>query len=293
MKIPSDWNPTNPEFRAFYGWNDSTGEWNYDLVETRLHQKVAVHNFKNPEIAESKGTLFVIHGYLEHTALRLPIIAQAIQQGWTVCGIDLIGHGLSTGTPAHINDFNEYVLTLETALRYKPWPKPWRFAGHSTGCAVELLYVEKNGNPFEWSILEAPLVRTVLWKPSMVAKRLLKGAINTLPRRNAGLSKSMTYFSLLKRDPLYLNKVPISWFDALEHYVEETNRWSVLPGTFLILQGDSDTVVDWQYNVPFLENHIENPHIEIIKGGKHHLLRDEGPSGELARRAVIAHWYTS
>jgi len=291
MRIPSDWNPTNPLFREFYGWDDTLGQWNYDLVETKLHQKAAVHYFINPYQGDVKGTLFIIHGYLEHTALRIPIIAQAVRHGWMVCGIDLIGHGLSTGKPAHIDEFDEYVVALETALHNKAWPKPWRFAGHSTGCAVELLYVAKHGNPFEWSLLEAPLVRTMLWKPSMVAKRLFKGAINTLPRRNAGMSKKQTYYGLLKRDPLYLDKVPISWFDALERYVAVTESWSRLPGSFLILQGDMDTGVDWPYNVEFLQNHIEQPQIEIIRGGKHHLLRDEGPSGDQARRVVLKHWY--
>jgi len=95
----------------------------------------------------------------------------------------------------------------------------------------------------------------------------------------------------LKRDPLYLDKVPISWFDALERYVAATESWSRLPGSFLILQGDMDTVVDWPYNVEFLQNHIEQPQIEMIRGGKHHLLRDEGPSGDQARRVVLNHWY--
>lgn len=105
------------------------------------------------------------------------------------------------------------------------------------------------------------------------------------------MSKKQTYYGLLKRDPLYLDKVPISWFDALERYVAVTESWSRLPGSFLILQGDMDTVVDWPYNVEFLQNHIEQPQIEIIRGGKHHLLRDEGPSGDQARRVVLKHWY--
>lgn len=292
MRIPPDWNPTNSAFRAFYGWNDTLGRWNYDLVDTKVNQKVAVHTFIPAGQPHAKGTLFIIHGYLEHTALRLPLIAQAVQHGWTVVGIDLIGHGFSTGSPAHIDDFDEYAVALETVLQYRPWAKPWRFAGHSTGCAVELLYVAKHGNPFEWSLLEAPLVRTVLWKPSMVAKRLFKGAISTLPRRNAGLPKSHTYYGLLKRDPLYLDKVPVSWFDALERYVAGTELWSTLPGTFLILQGDMDTVVDWPYNIAFLQQHLEKKQIEMIRGGKHHLLRDEGPAGDQARRVVLQHWYS-
>jgi len=286
MNYVENWNPNNDKFRHFYGWNDSLGTWEMEMVPVPGLGTVAVHRFEKENQNEAEGTLFILHGYLEHTALRMPFIMEAVKGGWQVCGMDLPGHGLSEGERANISDFDDYTRAFKAVLESRRWPKPWRILAHSTGCAVAMMYMVTHGNPFEWSIFEAPLVRTFLWKPTMVAKKMFRNALNTLPRRNAGLPKKETFYHLLLQDPLYLNRVPIAWFDALEVYVEKLSLWPQIPGRFLILQGTADTVVDGEYNLNFLRKHLPEAEIVPIKGGRHHLLRDEGPAGTLARQAI-------
>lgn len=292
--LPPDWTPENRRYREFYGWDDNDGAWSVSYPESRGGGTPAVHRFAPAGAAESgappRGTLFLLHGYLEHSALRVPLAAEAVRAGWEVCGLDLPGHGLSSGPRADIADFDEYAQALRAAAASGPWPKPWRLAAHSTGCAATLLYIEKYGNPFEWVLFEAPLVRTFLWKPTIIAKNLLRGSLSTLPRRNAPLPKSRTFYRLLFRDPLYMDKVPIGWFDALERYEARTAAWGSFPGRFIILQGTDDTVVEASYNIPFLRRHLPGAELVSIPGGRHHLLRDEGPAGDLARAAVRSRW---
>jgi len=289
----ADWNSDNSSFRHFYGWDDTLGSWNTAFVDAPDGYALAMHVFNGaPSRANTaaKGTLFIIHGYLEHGALRLPLAIEGIKAGWDVCALDLPGHGFSGGTRADIGDFDEYGRAVRAVLEARSWPRPWRIMAHSTGCAAAMLYIQKQGNPFEWSVFEAPLVRTFLWKPSLVARRLLRGAVNTLPRRNAGLARENSFYRVLLRDPLYMSKVPLRWFDALEQYEAQTANWGILPGRYLLLQGSADTVVDKDYNVPFLQQHLAHVETVLVTGGKHHLLRDEGPAGAEAREIIRFRW---
>jgi len=96
--------------------------------------------------------------------------------------------------------------------------------------------------------------------------------------------------ALILKDPLYIPQVPISWFSALEKYVAGINAWKPIQGYFLILQGRSDTVVDAAFNIPFLQQLLPEAEVFEIDGGRHHLLRDAGPSGEAARAAIRGSW---
>lgn len=295
MKIAADWNADNPAFRRFYGWDDDAGTWQIRYSASPAGYALGLHVFCAKSVPEKPkepvGTLFIIHGYLEHGALRVPAALEAVRAGWQACALDLPGHGFSGGARADIGDFDEYGRAVQAVLAAENWPRPWRILAHSTGCAATLLYIKEHGNPFDGVVMEAPLVRTFLWKPSLVARRLLRGAVDTLPRRNAGLDRDKLFYRQLKADPFYMSKVPLGWFDALETYEGRTAAWGILPGRYLILQGAADTVVDKNYNLPFLQQHLAEVEIVTIPGGRHHLLRDEGPAGILARRALRQAWY--
>ncbi|GAB1482280.1 hypothetical protein MASR2M78_10950 [Treponema sp.] len=99
---PRPWNPINKEFREFYGWDDSEGTWSLYAAAYKKSETVAYHVFTpdgNISVSPSnvKGTVFILHGYLEHSALRVPIAAEAVGSGWLAVGIDLPGHGFSSG----------------------------------------------------------------------------------------------------------------------------------------------------------------------------------------------------
>jgi alpha-beta hydrolase superfamily lysophospholipase len=218
------------------------------------------------------------------------LAADAVAAGWTAVGIDLPGHGLSTGPRADIDSFFDYAAAFESVISIRQWPRPWRVAAHSTGCATVLMTMRRTGLVFDDVILEAPLVRTFLWTPSITAKHILGGAISTLPRRDGGLPPTQAFYRLLRSDPLYISTVPLHWFDALERYYVDTLEWNPLPGKFLILQGTKDSVVDASYNIPYLKKLLPGAQIVEVDGGKHHLLRDEGPAGVRARLSVAERW---
>jgi alpha-beta hydrolase superfamily lysophospholipase len=284
------WRPENPAFRAFYGWNDDFGSWTLGSVKAPNGTAIAYHRFAPIGTKAPAGTVFIAHGYLEHSGLRAPVAAAAIADGWLAVGIDLPGHGLSGGPRGDINDFSEYSDALAAVLEVEPWPKPWRFIGHSTGCAMLLRFLADKPDPFELAVLESPLVRSFLWDQSVWANRLLGSVIRSVPRRDGDIDREGWLYARMKADPFYDAKVPLGFFAALQGYVAAIDAWPPVDGRFLILSGEADTVVDAQYNMKVLARYLPNAVIVRIPGGRHHLLLDEGNAGELARREVEAVW---
>lgn len=284
------WNPGNPAYRHFYGWDDRDGQWNISWIEGPQNQDLAVHVFSKGSGHEYDGTVFLLHGYLEHIGLRVPIAQYALRKNYLVVGLDFPGHGLSSGTRSDIEDFYDYGRSLQAVLESADWPKPWRAIGHSTGAAAIMMVMQSQGNPFEFTIFESPLVRTWLWEPSMTAVKIFKNMTDTLPRRLGGLPKSQSLYDLLIQDPLYPDVMAMGWAVSLRDYVESIQDWKKMDGRVLVLQGDDDTVVDAAYNVPYLKEHFKDIEIIMIGGGKHILLRYEGPPGDMAWSMIDARW---
>jgi len=280
------WTPAEAGFRAYYGWDDAVGTWTLEYLTTAAGDSVALHRFIPRDPVSVKGTIFLLHGYLEHAALRAPIAREWVARGWEVVGLDLPGHGLSSGLRAEIDDFEVYADALETALEAHDWPRPRVAIAHSLGAATVLLVAHRRGSPFARAVLEAPLVRSFLWEPSRLAMQLLGDAISTLPRRASGISRRQAFYDRLKNDPLYIDRVPAAWFPALEAFVDQTGGWEPIEGTYLVLQGTADTVVDATYNLRLLGKLLPDLEVVTIPGGRHHLLMDEGPAGQMARETI-------
>ncbi len=71
-----------------------------------------------PERDVPLGTVFLLHGYLEHSGIYQPIIREILDQGFSVLTYDLPGHGLSDGSPASIQNFDHYQHVLLAVYQY-------------------------------------------------------------------------------------------------------------------------------------------------------------------------------
>ena len=61
------------------------------------------------QVAGARANLLLVHGYFDHTGLYNKLIAWALESGFNVLIFDLPGHGLSSGEPAVIDDFGDYL----------------------------------------------------------------------------------------------------------------------------------------------------------------------------------------
>ena len=254
-------------------------------------EDVFVHVFE-PE-GDSKGTIVTMHGYFVHTGLLVHLIKPLLDQAYTVVAIDLPGHGLSGGSRANIDDFGMYSQVLAGVTeKIQSLPKPWYLVGHSTGGAGIWEYVLKNRNhPYHQVVLAAPLVRSAYWELSLFGFYLGQGWLNELPRILKPTSSDPSFVEMVRKDPLQCPTAPIQWVRALIEWNEKVvESYPPSQTPLLIIQGTEDTVVEWRYNIPFLQRKFPQSQVSYLEGAQHDLLWEAPPIRQKVFDQILNFW---
>ena len=249
-------------------------------------------------IETKKGTIVIVHGYLDHTGLYGNAIRWALAQGYDVLSFDLPGHGLSSGEPAAIAHFDLYSTVLNHVINEHQsiLQTPLIALGQSTGCAVicnALLKTEPqtntlflpensadkniaNAHLFSQAILLAPLVRSHHWRWLRYVYFLLRPSISSIQRKFVRSSHNEKFNQFIKHsDPLQASRISLLWLGAMEQWYQTIRYSSQTCDTPLtIIQGTGDTTVDWRYNIPALSRIFTHRHTHYIQNAQHHLINE-------------------
>ena len=265
-------------YQRFYGLDFSARNVRSGLGRFQVDGYEVVSQVWRP--AQAKATLFVFHGFYDHTGLYRHVIEWALDQGFAVIACDLPGHGLSSGERASINDFAEYQDTLQglfTEAQSLDLPQPWHLCGQSTGGAIVIDHVLNAGanSPAQGQvILLAPLVRPRAWGWSHLSYFLLKPFVKAIARRFSENSNDPDFLPFLQADPLQPLRLPTAWVGALALWIK---RIEAAPGSTrrpLIVQGQADMTVDWQHNLEVLRAKFDRPQVLMLPEGRHHLANE-------------------
>ena len=265
-------------YQRFYGLDFSARNVRSGLGRFQVDGYEVVSQVWRP--AQAKATLFVFHGFYDHTGLYRHVIEWALDQGFAVIACDLPGHGLSSGERASIKDFAEYQDTLQglfTEAQSLDLPQPWHLCGQSTGAAIVIDHVLNAGanSPAQGQvILLAPLVRPRAWGWSHLSYFLLKPFVKAIARRFSENSNDPDFLPFLQADPLQPLRLPTAWVGALARWIK---RIEAAPGSTrrpLIVQGQADMTVDWQHNLEVLRAKFDRPQVLMLPEGRHHLANE-------------------
>ena len=229
---------------------------------------------------EAKGTVFVVHGYFDHSALYRHLFSYLLGRGYAVVAFDLPGHGLSDGERASIASFDHYVEAFDGLLAAcaNHLPQPWHAAGQSTGGAIVLKHLleEKDGQSlFEHIALLAPLLHTRNWARGRLTYRLLRHFISRIKRNFSANSADAAFLEFLKHsDPLQSRHIPLEWVGSMKRWTEEFHDLPINHKAITIVQGDRDMTLDWCYNLAQFQQKLPNTEVKIIAGGQHHLVNE-------------------
>ncbi|MCF4995718.1 alpha/beta fold hydrolase [Pseudomonas syringae] len=227
-----------------------------------------------------KGTLFLIHGFYDHTGLYRHVIEWALDQGFAVVACDLPGHGLSSGARASIRDFAEYqdtLLGLFAEANSIALPQPWHLCGQSTGGAIVVDHVLNHGvdSPAQGQlILLAPLVRPRAWGWSQLSYYLLRPFVRGIARRFSENSNDPDFLPFLQADPLQPLRLPTAWVGALKRWIGRVESAPKSPRRPLIIQGQEDMTVDWRHNLEVLRGKFDRPQVLLLPTARHHLANE-------------------
>ena len=250
---------------------------------------LAVHSWVQPG---ATNNLFLVHGYFDHTGLFGKLAEWALLRGCNVLSVDLPGHGLSTGEPAVIDDFGDYSRAIADVLVVANLPTlPLWTMAQSTGGATLVDYAAKYDWPFSATVLLAPLVRPAQWFAIKAAHILLSKLVDYVPRTFGPNSADRDFLEFVKVDPLQSHRVSLRWLGALRRWLAALRPVDLGVGSALVIQGESDLTVDWQYNVGVISRLFPASRVVYLPGAGHHLA---GESNEYRDRYLVevATWLT-
>ncbi|MGS2745115.1 alpha/beta hydrolase [Halomonas sp. LS-001] len=233
---------------------------------------------------EPLGTAFVTHGYFDHMGLYRHLLERLLAKGWRVVLWDLPGHGLSSGPRAAIEDFEDYqhcLSTLQTRLRAESLaPGPWLGIGQSTGASILATDALIQGNPSPWAglVLLAPLVRPWGWTQSSWLHWVASPFIKEIPRKYRANSTDEAFALFLREhDPLQPDKISVGWVSAMRRWMPRLLAYAPVSVPTLILQGEQDLTVDWEWNLGVLAEKFPEAEIHCHPEARHHLVNEAEP----------------
>lgn len=243
--------------------------------------EVAVQQWRVPNAC---GNLLMVHGYYDHVGLYGNLIDFAQQQHLNVLTFDLPGHGLSSGEPAAIDDFDTYQRVCDAILRHgqQQWPDlPWVLAGQSTGGATLTTWLMQQRPDPAISIVKdvwllAPLLRPTGWNSGRWVHSVAQFFIKRIKRRFTLDGNNKAFFEFVAReDPLQATHLSVSWVTALKRWIRWMESCEPVHFPAVMVQGTSDLTVEWRYNVAVYQRLFPDMNVEIIEAAQHHLVNEE------------------
>ncbi|GAK50743.1 hydrolase alpha/beta fold family protein [Candidatus Moduliflexus flocculans] len=271
MSSPISESPALQAYLKFYGLEFAHVQHRWGVVTSGSYE-LMTHVFLP---SHPVGTVFLLHGYLDHTGILRNLIDACLEDHRAVVVYDLPGHGLSSGERASIASFDEYTRSFDDVLRVcqPTLPAPYALISHSTGGAIALSYLAKHPNQrFERMIFLAPLVRYKHWYLSKLGYGLgTPIGIKTVPRRQPRELAAPEFLTLIKTDPLQTARVPLQWVRAVFDWNRAVQTLPPIASPALIIQGKQDDVVAWEYNIRFLQTKLPYADICWIDEAGHQL----------------------
>lgn len=271
-------------YRKLYGLDLLSGEHWQGYIQMPLF-KLHVQVF-SPNLQPIKGTVFLLHGYLEHSAIYQPIIQEILDQGFSVLTFDLPGHGLSDGSPANIQNFDHYQQVLHAVYQYvrhaEQLPKPWLGIGQSTGGAIWmhhlLEFAQRRHNPFvERVLLLSPLIRPAktAWWHNPVGLGIIRRIKREVPRHFRRNNHNPEFLRFIRlKDPLQPRMMGMDWILAMSKWMLEMEHRPACRIPVWLAQGAKDETVDWRYNIEFIRRKFRLQTLLMLEEGSHQLINE-------------------
>ena len=243
--------------------------------------RIAFHYYAPPQ-AQINGTVILVHGYYDHVGLYTHLLRYCLARNLAVLAFDLPGHGLSSGAPAAIDSFAQYVEVFSDSLdlvKTLQKGKAVHVLAQSTGGAIVMDYClnhcSRSQQEIENIVLLAPLVRPVSWRRGSltyaVARRFIKGI-----KRSFAINSHDTEFLrfLSESDPLQCRLLPVAWVGALKNWLQEFESYKACNKAIKVVQGTGDTTVDWRYNLKRIKEKFPQSKAVILPQARHHLANE-------------------
>lgn len=276
--------PVLEGYRLLYGLNHlNCRHWQgyLDVSKFRIHVQVF-----EPKVDKILGTVWLVHGYLEHSGIYQPIIKEILEQGFSVLTYDLPGHGLSDGAVASIDDFDDYQDILlqirEHVQTAHQLPKPWMGIGQSTGGAIWMHHIlefaEQRLEPMiDRVLLLSPLVKPAksAWWHNPIGLGIVRRIKRQVPRHFKRNNHNPEFLRFVRlQDPLQPRTMSMDWIIAMVKWTVQMEQRPPCRLPVWLAQGALDQTVDWRYNIEYIRRQFRLQTSLILEEGSHQLINE-------------------
>lgn len=221
-----------------------------------------------------KNIAFLFHGLFDHAGYFSSIIPLLLELGYRVIVWDQMGFGFSSGERSHCKSFGQQTEIAEFLVeKFSSKEHVNRlFLGHSAGCSqlLDLIRHQKISQK-DQVILLCPLVRCAKWKWVKLAYFLVGKILKQVPRKFKHISNDADFVNQLKNDVMEDKHVKVSWVRAMIRWEASLHHYPTPIGSVLVIQGDKDETVDWEYNLLWLKQKFSNLKEVVVEGAYHHI----------------------
>lgn len=242
---------------------------------------------KNP-----RAVIAVLHGIGDHIGRYEDLALYFTKHQIAVIGIDLPGHGKSTGRRGHISSFSLILnhvqqLMLETRRRFID--VPIILYGHSMGGNIVLNYALRHtSKEIKGVIISSPWIEKTI-TPNKWNRYLYRMIEKFYPAYTLSfdldpmeLSYDPNIGKLFLKDPVKHDKISISLYRDLVHSAQWIiNNSKMMSYPVLIMHGDEDRITSWEASANLAEKIRKNVALKIWEGMRHELHHEK------AREAVL------
>ena len=226
--------------------------------------------------------LVLVHGLGEHVG-RYDVWARRFAAlGVRVVGVDLRGHGRSSGRRGAVRDLSEYLHDCRELMDLLPSETPTVLYGHSLGGVIALEYLRTyGGDQFEGAILTSPWLRLSVppppltqWVACQLARWMPMITVHNGLRAES-LGRPPEVAQSYRKDPLVHGRISVGLFrDAARAGEFWAARADSLPIPALLMHGDADRVTDWVATEQLAKRCKENASWQVWPDAVHELHHD-------------------
>lgn len=236
-----------------------------------------------------KGKVFIVHGLGEHIGRYERIESILVKNGFMVEGVDLVGHGRSSGKRGDIPSFEFLFEIFDEAIKFNQ-KEPIFLLGHSLGGLIGFRYLQERENLFKKGIISSGIFNLNLDELPKGLVTLAKILYKIYPKFTMSnrinpedLSRNEEEVKKYISDPLVHDRISVRLF--FEIY--KNTKIALEKGTnkeILILYGKYDEIVP-PISAKLLYDSIKGKKIIKEYPMKHELFND--PEGDTVVNDIL------
>ena len=195
----------------------------------------------------------LVHGFGEHISRYQHVAQHFLEKNISVLGVDLVGHGNSTGKKGHVNSIEDYFGCIDSMVNYvrqKDKELPLVLYGHSMGGNLVLNYLISNEqSEFCCVLATSPWLKLAI-QPSAIQLFLAKTMNKIYPSLQQTATLDIKDISSVvevqndyANDPLNHDKISVRLFNEIyRNGLLAIERAGDIKTPVLLAHGDTDAI---------------------------------------------------